>query len=106
MQVQQLVEYAEGLYHDTTFSVCKDWKEKHGRAAIGYLPIYVPRELIDAAGMLPVGLLGGRGLVEIIRGDAFYQSYICQIPRSTVELALMGRYDFIDGFFCFRQRAM
>lgn len=98
MQVQQLVEYAEGLYHDTTFSVCKDWKEKHGRAAIGYLPIYVPRELIDAAGMLPVGLLGGRGLVEIIRGDAFYQSYICQIPRSTVELALMGRYDFIDGF--------
>jgi len=99
MRPEEIVEFADGLYHDTEFSSPRAWRERNdGRKAIGYLPIYAPRELIDAAGMLPVGLLGGRGLIEIIRGDAYYQSYICQIPRSTVELALSGRYDFMDGF--------
>lgn len=99
MRVEEIVEYADGLYHDTEFSAAREWREKNGGAkAVGYLPIYAPRELIDAAGMLPVGLLGGRGLIEIIRGDAYYQSYICQIPRSTIELALSGKYDFMDGF--------
>lgn len=99
MRVEEIVEWADGLYHDTEFAQARAWREKTGGSkAIGYLPIYAPRELIDAAGMLPVGLMGGRGLIEIIRGDAYYQSYICQIPRSTVELALLGKYDFIDGF--------
>ena len=52
------------------------------------MPIYVPRELIHAAGMLPVGIVGGGDRLEIIRGDAYFQSYICHIPRSTIELAL------------------
>ena len=37
-----------------------------GRKAIGYMPVYVPRELIHAAGMLPVGILGGG---DSARGD-------------------------------------
>jgi benzoyl-CoA reductase subunit C len=39
----------------------------------------------------------GGGDVEIIRGDAYYQSYICHIPRSTIELGLNGSYDSLDG---------
>jgi benzoyl-CoA reductase subunit C len=60
------------------------------------MPIYVPRELLHAHGVLPVGILGA-GEVEIIRGDAYYQSYICHIPRSTVELGLNGSLDCLDG---------
>ncbi|MDH3746422.1 MAG: benzoyl-CoA reductase subunit C, partial [Acidobacteriota bacterium] len=30
-------------------------------------------------------------------GDAYFQSYICHIPRSTIELALTGRLDVLDG---------
>ena len=97
--VEEIVGRADALYHDLEFGSVKRWREAHGGAkAVGYLPIWVPRELIDAAGMLPVGLMGGRGLIEIIRGDAWFQSYICQIPRSTIELALTGRIDAIDGF--------
>jgi benzoyl-CoA reductase subunit C len=33
----------------------------------------------------------------VIQGDAYYQSYICRIPRSTVELGLTGRLDCLDG---------
>ena len=94
-----LVERCDALYHDVDLACVSEWRAQHdGARAIGYLPIWVPREIIDAAGMLPVGLLGGRGQIEIIRGDAWFQSYICQIPRSTIELALTGRLDAIDGF--------
>ena len=56
-----------------------------------------PRELLHAQGVLPVGILGGGDDLEIIRGDAYYQSYICHIPRSTIELGLNGSLDCLDG---------
>src|SRR6185369_1395782 len=76
----------------------RDWKAAApGRKAIGYMPVYVPHEIIHAAGMLPVGILGGGDQIEVIQGDAYYQSYICRIPRSTIELGLTGRLDMLDG---------
>lgn len=96
--LEEITAQAEALYHDLDFGAVKAWRARTGGKVVGYMPIYVPRELIDAAGMLPVGLMGGRGEMEIIRGDAYFQSYICQIPRSTVELALSGKLDCIDGF--------
>ncbi len=94
----QLVERVTHLYEDLHFQSVRDWKsEEPGRHAIGYMPIYVPRELVHAAGMLPVGILGGGDRLEIIRGDAYFQSYICHIPRSTIELALTQRLEALDG---------
>lgn len=97
-RLQELVGYARSLYDDLELTSVRRWKEAEpGRKAIGHMPIYVPRELIHAAGMLPVGVVGGGDRLEIIRGDAFFQSYICRIPRSTIELALSGRLDVLDG---------
>jgi len=93
-----LVAFARSLYDDVDLQRVREWKSaKPGRKAIGHMPIYVPRELIHAAGMLPVGVVGGGDRLEIIRGDAYFQSYICRIPRSTIELALSGRLDGLDG---------
>jgi benzoyl-CoA reductase subunit C len=97
-KVGEIIDQARVLYEDIDFGAVKRWKAEHpGRKAIGHMPIYVPRELIHAAGMLPVGVVGGGDRLEIIRGDAFFQSYICRIPRSTIELALSGRLDCLDG---------
>ncbi len=97
-ELEQLVHRAQKLYEDLDLAAVRAWKQAApGRKAIGYMPIYVPRELMHAAGMLPVGILGGGDRLEIIRGDAYFQSYICHIPRSTVELALSGRLDVLDG---------
>jgi benzoyl-CoA reductase subunit C len=97
-ELEQLVHRAQKLYEDLDLAAVRAWKQATpGRKAIGYMPIYVPRELMHAAGMLPVGILGGGDRLEIIRGDAYFQSYICHIPRSTVELALSGRLDVLDG---------
>ena len=96
--VLQIVERCQTLFDDLDLSAVKAWKAKvPGRKAIGYMPVYVPRELVHAAGMLPVGILGGGDALEVIQGDAYYQSYICRIPRSTIELGLTGRLDCLDG---------
>ena len=93
-----LVARARELYDDIDLRAVKAWKEGAvGGKAVGHMPIYVPRELIHAADMLPVGVVGGGDRLEIIRGDAYFQSYICRIPRSTIELALSGRLDALDG---------
>ena len=45
-----------------TWTLQRFGRGKHriqARKVIGYLPVYVPREIIHAAGMLPVGMLGG-----------------------------------------------
>ncbi|MBI3819780.1 MAG: benzoyl-CoA reductase subunit C [Planctomycetes bacterium] len=93
-----LVERADALYRDVDFNCIREWKLQNGGAkAVGFLPIYAPREIIHAAGMLPVGVLGGGDAVEIVKGDACFQSYICHLPRSVVELGLNGALDCLDG---------
>jgi benzoyl-CoA reductase subunit C len=92
-----VVARAEELYLDLRLGSVRRWKaEAPGRKAIGFLPMYVPREAIHAAGMLPVGIMGG-GDMEVVKGDAYFQSYICHLPRSTIELGLNGSLDCLDG---------
>jgi benzoyl-CoA reductase subunit C len=97
MSLPELVSRAEALCKDYRLGAVREWKARSGGLAVGYMPIYVPRELLHAQGVLPVGLMGGREDLEIIKGDAYYQSYICHIPRSTVELGLNGSLDCLDG---------
>jgi benzoyl-CoA reductase subunit C len=93
-----IIDRATQIFDDLSFSAAREWKAAQpGRKVVGFLPIYVPREIIHAAGMLPLGIVGGGDHLEVIHGDAYYQSYICRIPRSTVELGLSGRLDFVDG---------
>jgi benzoyl-CoA reductase subunit C len=96
-RTQEIVDRAERIYRDVGLDSVREWKRATGGLAVGYLPIWAPRELLDAQGVLPVGLMGGGEDVEIIRGDAFYQSYICHLPRSVVELGLGGQLDVLDG---------
>ncbi|MEE8366478.1 MAG: benzoyl-CoA reductase subunit C [Gammaproteobacteria bacterium] len=98
MAVKDIVERCSELFHDLDFNAAKNWKAAEpGRKVMGYMPIYVPEEIIHAAGMMPLGIVGGGDQMEVIHGDAYYQSYICRIPRSTIELGVTGKLDFIDG---------
>jgi benzoyl-CoA reductase subunit C len=94
----EIVARCQELFDDLNFTSAREWKAaKAGRKVVGFMPVYVPRELIHAGGMLPLGILGGGDSLEVIHGDAYYQSYICRIPRSTIELGVTGRLDFVDG---------
>jgi len=96
-RLSALVQRATELSRDWRLRSVREWKQRTGSLAIGYLPVYVPREIFHAQGVLPVGLTGAGDDLEIIKGDAFYQSYICHLPRSTIELALNGSLDCLDG---------
>jgi len=89
---------ARALVEDRSLRAVSEWKTANaGGLAIGHMPIYFPRPLLEAIGCLPVAIFGGGDDLEIIRGDSFFQSYICHIPRSTVELGLTGHIDALDG---------
>jgi len=94
---RDLVRRAVALNEENGLAALKAWKAAHpGQLAIGHMPIYVPRPLLEAMGCLPVAVFGG-GEKEIVRGDSYFQSYICHIPRSTIELGLAGALADLDG---------
>ncbi len=98
MTTAEIVSRCQALFDDLHFGYAREWKAAvPGRKVVGFMPFYVPCELIHAAGALPLGVLGGGDQLEVIHGDAYYQSYICRIPRSTIELGVTGRLDFVDA---------
>ena len=97
--LEDLKEYCKEQAFDLHFSRAKEWKdEQKDRVIVGYMPIYFPREIIHAANGIPVGVMGAGDRKQIIQGDAYYQSYICHIPRSIMEMTLDGYMDHFDGF--------
>ena len=97
--LDNLIDKCRDAAFDLNFTIAKNWKkEKEGRVLVGYMPIYFPRELVHAAGGMAVGILGGGDRKQIIKGDAYYQSYICHMPRGIVELALDKHFEGFDGF--------
>lgn len=97
--LNEIINECKNHAFDLNFTRAKKWKqEKPGRVLVGYMPIYFPREVIHAAGGLPVGIFGGGDRKQIIKGDAYYQSYICHIPRSIIELALDKHTEGFDGY--------
>lgn len=89
---------AQALFDDIELRRVRAFKESNpGRLAIGHMPIYSPRPLFEAIGCLPVAIYGAGDQLDIVRGDSYFQSYICHIPRSTIELGLSGRMDCLDA---------
>lgn len=94
----ELVQRCRALATDLEFPTVRAWKELTGGKVVGCFPVYTPQELVTAAGALPVSLFGGRGQIEIDRADSRIQSFVCSIVRSTLELAMTGRLDWMDAF--------
>jgi benzoyl-CoA reductase subunit C len=86
------------ILEETPFKPAMDWRAKHPDGKIvGCYPVYTPVELIHAAGMLPVGIIGGGNRLEIAHADSRFQSFVCSIVKSTLELGLTERLSFLDG---------
>lgn len=98
-QFSEAIQLARTLFEDISFSYASNWKKQNAsRSIIGFLPIYSPREIIHSAGMLPVGIFGAGDRIPVVHGDAFFQSYICHLPRTVIELYKSGHFNEFDGF--------
>jgi benzoyl-CoA reductase/2-hydroxyglutaryl-CoA dehydratase subunit BcrC/BadD/HgdB len=73
----------------------RTWKEQ-GKQVVGWLCRYVPIELIQAAGMVPLRILGDRS-EEHTMGDAYLSVISCPFCRSVIHGALKGSYRELDG---------
>ncbi len=75
----------------------QEWKDQ-GKKVIGWICTYVPEEIIHAAGFLPVRLTGD--VEELPLGEATSHLYhtTCTPMRTCFQLALDGKYGFLDGF--------
>ncbi|MFC1819869.1 2-hydroxyacyl-CoA dehydratase subunit D [Thermodesulfobacteriota bacterium] len=72
----------------------REWKKKGGRV-VGYYCDSVPEELILAAGFFPLRITGdpGEGTEEI---DKYLESFYEGFVRTSLNMLLTGKYDFLD----------
>ncbi len=74
-------------------------RQKHpGLRGLAVFPVYAPPEVIHAAGLMPLGLFGAGGKLETTQADSRFQSFICSIAKSTLELFLCGDLSPENGF--------
>lgn len=73
----------------------KQWKEKNGGKVVGYLCNYLPEEILYAAGILPVRVLGSHEPQDITEPYIF--NMYCPFTRDCLAQGLQGRYDYMDG---------
>jgi len=88
------------LNEDFSYPGVKRWQEEHpGGKVIGHFQVYFPEEIVHAAGMLPVKVMGAGGQIESRQADSHIGSFICSICRSSLELGLSGRLGMMNAFY-------
>jgi benzoyl-CoA reductase subunit C len=99
MAIETIVAECRDLVTQPLGAVAEAWKTTHpgGRAVAAY-PVWAPAEIVHAAGLLPLALLGGGSSVELTHADARFQSFVCSIAKSSLELGFQGLVSGVDGF--------
>lgn len=75
----------------------QEWK-KHGGKIIGWVCNYVPEEIIHAAGILPVRIVGPSKEVPFDDATAYLYTTTCSYVRTCFQMGYEGSYDYLDGF--------
>ncbi|HQJ94180.1 MAG TPA: 2-hydroxyacyl-CoA dehydratase family protein [Syntrophorhabdaceae bacterium] len=67
-----------------------------GKKIIGYLSALCPVEIMTAAGVVPIRMVGNVS-ESITKGDAYMETIVCPFVRNVFDSAIKGRYTFLDG---------
>ena len=73
----------------------QNWKQSTGGKVVGGMCTYVPEEILYAADILPVRILGGHEPPSLATPHMF--DMWCPFSRDCLSQALKGRYDYLDG---------
>ncbi len=74
----------------------KEWKARTGGKVLGYFGLYFPEELVYAAGVLPVRILGQPD-TEGLSQRYLYGGSFCSNCWGLLAQGLKGNYDYLDG---------
>ncbi|MFH1550843.1 MAG: benzoyl-CoA reductase, bzd-type, subunit N [Planctomycetota bacterium] len=73
----------------------REWKKRTGGKVMGFFCTYAPEELMRAAGILPVRILGSHEPQDVTEPHIF--AMYCPFCRDCLAQGLKGRYDYLDG---------
>ena len=73
------------------------WKNNN-KKVLGYYCTYLPEELFHAARLLPFRIRATNHKEDNL-ADTYMVRFTCSFVRTTLDLALRGGYDFLDGLF-------
>ena len=73
----------------------KSWKDRTGGKVVGYFCTYVPEEILLAADILPVRILGSHEPQSVTEPHIF--GMYCPFCRDCLAQGLKGRFDYLDG---------
>jgi benzoyl-CoA reductase subunit C len=82
-------------WRDKRHEYAKEWQEKTGGRTIGYFCTYVPEEILYAAGVLPVRILGSHEPQDVTEPHIF--GMFCPFSRDCLAQGLKGRYNYLNG---------
>lgn len=88
--MQQFQEWAENRH-----AYAQNWKEETGGRVMGYFCTYVPEEILYAADILPVRILGSHEPQDVTESHIF--GMFCPFCRDCLAQGLKGRFDYLDG---------
>ncbi|MGQ9506448.1 MAG: 2-hydroxyacyl-CoA dehydratase [Candidatus Bathycorpusculaceae bacterium] len=80
---------------DNRHEYAKAWKERTGNKVVGYFCTYVPEEILYAANILPVRILGSHEPPTVTEPYIF--AMYCHLCRDCLAQGLKGRFGYIDG---------
>lgn len=78
-----------------------NFKKETDRKVIGVFPMWIPEEIIHAAGILPVVMW--RSNEPVTMGHAHVPSFNCPMNRSVIDDVLKGKLKFMDGMVFLRE---
>jgi benzoyl-CoA reductase subunit C len=82
-------------WYEARHEYAKEWKKKTGGKVLGYFCTYVPEEILYAAGVLPVRILGSHEPQNVSEPHIF--AMFCPFCRDCLAQGLQGRYEYLDG---------
>jgi len=89
--INKFIEISKQIYNEYL------QKEKEsGKKLIGYVCLYIPEELLHAAGLIPVRLRVANGK-QTTKADTYFSTQNCSYVRQCFEKALDDEYGFLDG---------
>ena len=87
------------LFHDwaeNRHDYAREWKGRTGGKALGHFCTYTPEEILYAADILPVRILGGHE-AETSIVEPYIFGMFCPFCRDCLAQGLKGCYDYLDG---------
>lgn len=83
-------------WSDTRHEYVREWKKKNPNGKVmGYFCTYVPEEILYAADVLPVRILGSHEPQDVTEAHIF--GMYCPFCRDCLAQGLKGRYKYLDG---------